>query len=211
MLYALKMQIQPHYLYNTLDVIRMTALDQDDYRTAELLENMAKQLRYVMGEQTDRVYLKDEIDSIREYFVLMRARYEGWISLMVYLADEDGELLVPKMILQPVVENAIRHGLREKEGPGAVAVRANRKEDYLEIVVMDDGVGMDEERAAGMQAYLEHSHAGKGEPNELVSVGTKNVYDRIKLNCGAEYGFVIQSARGMGTIVTYRLPIWEEE
>ncbi|MCD7864457.1 MAG: sensor histidine kinase [Clostridiales bacterium] len=207
---ALKMQIQPHYLYNTLDVIRMTALDQDDEKTAELLESLAKQLRYVMGEQLDRVHLKDELDSIREYFVLMRARYEGRISLMVYLADDDGMLLVPKMILQPVVENSIRHGLREKEGPGAVAIRVERKEEYLEIVVMDDGIGMDEEQAAKMQAYLEQSPVGTNEPNEFVSVGTKNVYDRIKLNCGAEYGFTIQSAQGMGTIVTCRLPIWEE-
>ncbi|MCC8081905.1 MAG: sensor histidine kinase [Lachnospiraceae bacterium] len=207
---ALKMQIQPHYLYNTLDVIRMTALEQDDHQTAELLESLAKQLRYVMGAQADRVHLRDELDSIREYFVLMRARYEGRISLMVYLADEDGDLLVPKMILQPIVENAIRHGLREKEGPGVVAIRVDRKEDHLEIVVMDDGVGMDEERAAQMQAYLDHSHPGKIEPDGIVSVGTKNVYDRIKLNCGAAYGFMIQSARGMGTIVTYRLPIWKK-
>ena len=111
---ALKMQIQPHYLYNTLDVIRMTALEQGDRKTAELLESLARQLRYLIGNQSDRVNVKDELDAIREYFVLMRARYEGRISLMIDIADKDQKLMIPKLILQPVVENAIRHGLREK-------------------------------------------------------------------------------------------------
>lgn len=207
---ALKMQIQPHYLYNTLDVIRMVALDQDDEKTAELLESLAHQLRYVMGPQSDRTYLKDELDAIREYFVITKARYEGRISLMIYAADEDLMLVIPKLLLQPVVENAIRHGLREKKGNGAVAIRVSRKSTYLEIIVMDDGVGMDEEQVRRMREILETPEVGLVDAEGRVSVGMKNVYDRIKLNCGMEYGFTIQSTLGMGTIVTYRLPIWEE-
>ncbi len=141
---ALKMQIQPHYLYNTLDVIRMTALDQDDEKCAELLESLAKQLRYVMGSHADRVYLKDELDSIREYFALMKVRYEDRISLMMYVRDQDRMLVIPKFLLQPIVENAIRHGLRDKAGRGAVAIRVERRRSHLEIVVMDDGIGMTE-------------------------------------------------------------------
>ncbi len=207
---ALKMQIQPHYLYNSLDVIRMTALDQGDYKTAELLESLAKQLRYVMGSQADRVLLKEEMDSIREYFVLMKARYEDRISLMIYMADEDGMLVIPKLLLQPIVENAIRHGLRDKRGRGAVAIRVERKPTELEIVVMDDGVGMSEEKVRQVEYTLENHQIGVIEANEVVSLGMKNVFDRIKLNCGLEYGFMVQSALGMGTIVTFTLPIWEE-
>lgn len=207
---ALKMQIQPHYLYNTLDVIRMAALEQNDRRTAELLESLARQLRYVMGSQSDRVYLKEELDAIREYFVLMRARYEGKISLMINIADEDRELVIPKLLLQPMVENAIRHGLREKEGNGAVGIHVERKKDYLEIVVMDDGVGMSEEQVKHMQQILDNPEIGVVDEEGRVSVGMKNVYDRIKLNCGPEYGFVIQSAQGLGTSVTFHLPIWKE-
>ncbi|MCD8365397.1 MAG: sensor histidine kinase [Clostridiales bacterium] len=207
---ALKMQIQPHYLYNSLDIIRMTALDQNDRKTAELLESLAKQLRYVMGSQADRVYLKDEIDSIREYFVMMKARYEGRISLLVYLKDEDCKLVIPKLLLQPMVENAVRHGLRNKSGLGAVAIRVERKEDHLEIVVMDNGVGMDEDQVKNMQNFLENHQVGTIETNDPSSIGMKNVYDRIKLNCGAEYGYTIQSKKGMGTVVTFTLPIWKE-
>lgn len=207
---ALKMQIQPHYLYNTLDVIRMTALEQNDRKTAELLESLACQLRYVMGKQSDRVYLREELDAIREYFVLMRARYEGRITLMVAIADEDQELVIPKLLLQPIVENAIRHGLREKRGNGAVEIHVERRTDYLEITVMDDGVGMSEEQVEQMQRALEHPEVETVEAESQISVGMKNVYDRIKLNCGPEYGFTIQSAQGLGTSVTFHLPIWEE-
>ncbi len=207
---ALKMQIQPHYLYNTLDVIRMTALEEKDEKTAELLECLAHQLRYVMGEHTDCIVLRDELQALREYFVIMKVRYEGRIQLNIQVSDEDVELYIPKLLLQPVVENAIRHGLREKDGEGTVAIRVERKEDHLEIVVMDDGVGMEEEQVQIMQETLEHPEIGLVDPNGRLSVGMKNVYDRIKLNCGKEYGFKIESFLGVGTIVTYRLPIWEE-
>lgn len=207
---ALKMQIQPHYLYNTLDVIRMTALEENDEKTAELLECLAHQLRYVMGEHTDCIVLRDELQALREYFVIMKVRYEGRIGLNIQVSDEDTELYIPKLLLQPVVENAIRHGLREKDGEGSVAIRVERKEDHLEIVVMDDGVGMDEEQVRIMQETLDNPEVEKADANGRLSVGMKNVYDRIKLNCGKEYGFRIESFLGVGTIVTYRLPIWEE-
>ncbi|MCD8151851.1 MAG: sensor histidine kinase [Clostridiales bacterium] len=207
---ALKMQIQPHYLYNSLDIIRMTALEQNDRKTAQLLESLAKQLRYVMGPQSERVYLKDEIDSIREYFVMMRIRYEERISLMIYLKDADQTLMIPKLILQPMVENAIRHGLREKKGYGAVAIRVERKSDHLEIVVMDDGVGMDEEGVRHIMDSLENHEVGTIESDGTASIGMQNVYDRIKLNCGAEYGYTVQSTKGMGTVITFTLPIWKE-
>ena len=207
---ALKMQIQPHYLYNTLDVIRMTALSENDEKTAELLECLAHQLRYVMGEHTERIKLRDELQMLREYFVIMKVRYEGRIQLNIQVSDEDSELYILKMLLQPVVENAIKHGLREKNGEGTVAVRVARKSDALEIVIMDDGVGMDEAQVKMMQAALENSEIGHAEADSNLSVGMKNVYDRIKLNCGSAYGFTIESIKDMGTIVTYRLPIWEE-
>lgn len=207
---ALKMQIQPHYLYNTLDVIRMTALDQEDEKTAELLECLAHQLRYVMGEHNERIRLRDELQMLREYFVIMKVRYEDRINLHIQISNEDLDLCILKMLLQPVVENAIKHGLREKSGEGTVAIRVSRNEDILEIVVMDDGIGMDENQVRQMQEVLNIPEIGYIGESGRVSIGMKNVYDRIKLNCGKEYGFRIESIKGMGTIVSYRLPIWEE-
>lgn len=208
---ALKMQIQPHYLYNTLDVIRMTALEQKDMRTARLLEGLGKQLRYVMGQQRERVPLYMELSSIQGYIVLMNARYQNKFQVNVNVADEDRKLLVLKLLLQPVIENSIKHGLREKEGTGTLEINAKRFADYLEIIVMDDGVGMAPEETERLKQNLEKK--GPTDPNEEghISVGLKNVYDRIKFTCGEEYGFTVTSVAGMGTMVKYRLPIWEEE
>ena len=207
---ALKMQIQPHYLYNTLDVIRMTALDQEDEKTAELLECLAHQLRYVMGDHNERIRLRDELQMLREYFVIMKVRYEGRINLHIQISNEDLDLYILKMLLQPVVENAIKHGLREKSGEGSVAIRISRNEDILEIVVMDDGIGMEKDQVRQMQETLDVPEIGYIGEDGHVSIGMKNVYDRIKMNCGKEYGFRVESVKGMGTIVSYRLPIWEE-
>ncbi len=206
---ALKMQIKPHFLYNTLEVIRMTAIDQDDEKTARLLESLAGQMQYVLGDVTDESTLEEELDSLRRYFVLMQARYEDKIALNINVADSDLRLLIPKFLLQPIVENSIKHGLKEKNGAGQIVVHVDRKDDYLEIVIMDDGVGMSEEKTKQLNAKLKSSKYTIDAVEEEVSVGVRNVYERIKLTCGPEYGFEITSVEGMGTAVTYKLPIWE--
>lgn len=208
---ALKMQIQPHYLYNTLDVIRMTAVENQDMRTARLLEGLGKQLRYVIGRQQERAPLYMELDSIREYLVLMNARYQDKFQINVNVADPDRKLLVLKLLLQPVIENSIKHGLREKEGTGTIEISAKRQETSLEIIVMDDGLGMTPEEVSALQESL--LKKGPADPKEdgHISVGLKNVYDRIKFTCGESYGFTVTSVYGMGTMVKYRLPVWEEE
>lgn len=206
---ALKMQIKPHFLYNTLEVIRMTAINQDDEKTARLLESLAGQMQYVLGDVTDESTLEEELDSLRRYFVLMQARYEDKIALNINVADSDLKLLIPKFLLQPIVENSIKHGLKEKDGAGQIVVHVDRKDDYLEIVIMDDGVGMSEEKTKQLNAKLKSSKYTIDAVEEEVSVGVRNVYERIKLTCGPEYGFEITSVEGMGTAVTYKLPIWE--
>jgi len=207
---ALKMQIKPHYLYNTLDVIRMVALDEDADKTAELLECLAHQLRYVMGQHSERITIKDEIEMLREYFVIMRVRYENKITLVVQLEEKDENLLIPKMLLQPVVENAIRHGLREKAGNGAVSIQVKRRENEIEIIIMDDGIGMDEETLALLRASFEAEEDAPNSNLQHSSVGMRNVFNRIKMECGKKYGFTVDSVKGMGTIITYHLPVEEE-
>ena len=207
---ALKMQIQPHYLYNTLDIIRMTALENEDEETAELLESLAFQLRYLLGPENDQTTIREEVRMLQEYFVLIKKRYQGRIELTVNVTDEAASLYVPKMLFQPIVENSVKHGLRFKKGRGRVMLDAARKGDILEVSIMDDGIGMSEERVVRMQEALDVPKIGYVDPESGVSVGTKNVYDRIKLSCGKEYGFTIYSAEGMGTIVTFRLPVWTE-
>lgn len=208
---ALKMQIQPHYLYNVLDVIRMTAIENNDDKTARLLESLAKNLRYVIGQQKERVPLYMELNSIREYIVLMNARYQDKLQLNVNISDQDRNLYVLKLLLQPIVENCIKHGLKDKEGIGNIEVTVKRHEDYLEIVVMDDGIGMSREDEAYIRRMMESSGDIEKKDEGRISVGFKNVYDRIKFSCGDAYGFTINSFENVGTMVKFKLPIWEED
>lgn len=202
---ALKMQIQPHYLYNTLDVIRMKALEHDDSETAALLEGLSRQLRYILGKQSDEVALVEELNNIREYFVIVRARYNGLYDLEMSVKDSDLQLKVLKLILQPVVENAVKHGLRTKEGPGKVLIRVEREDEYLNIFVMDNGKGMNKEQLSQIHRRLEDQEMDTNTISE--SVGLKNVYDRIRYRYGKDYGFEIAGEENFGTIVTFRLPV----
>lgn len=272
---ALKMQIQPHYLYNTLDVIRMTAMENNDPKTARLLESLARQLRYVIGQQGERVPLYRELNSIQEYIVLMNARYNDKFQVNVNVSDSDRQLYVLKLLLQPLVENAIKHGLKQKEGRGTIDISVKRFDDYLEIIVMDDGAGMAPAEEKRLKDTLEGNRAGSdasgaadegagGVANREVGgaagkgtgiagkgagsagkgagsvgkgpdsagkgpgsaenrdagtvaintenkagIGLKNVYDRIKLSCGEAYGFTVTGFENIGTMVKFRLPIWE--
>lgn len=207
---ALKTQIQPHYLYNTLDVIRMTAVTNDDPLTAEMLDSLSGQLKYLIGTNRDLVPLKAEIDSIRNYFKLIRIRFDNRFDLEVDIADELMGFQVPQLIIQPIVENAVKHGLRPKPGAGRVAIYAKRQQDFLEVVVMDNGVGMSETQLRSVRALLTGGQPGKRNDANWESIGLKNVYDRIRLLFGPDYGFEIDGYEGIGTIVKYRLPVVKE-
>ena len=207
---ALKMQIQPHYLYNTLDVIRMTAVENNDTKTAGLLLSLSRQLRYLLANQGDIVCLKDELSNIQNYFVITRVRYSNLYSLTIQVPDNLMNLKVPKLILQPIVENAIKHGLRSREGRGSVEISASIIEGNLQIIVMDDGVGIDKDIVAKMNEELSDM-SYKFDENSPFGVGMKNVYDRIKYYCGDNYGYEISSYLGMGTIVKFTLPINGED
>lgn len=208
---ALKMQIQPHYLYNTLDMIRMSALDQGDAKTARLIESLSRQLRYMMGTHQDRVTLRQELDNLQEYGVLLSTRSEGQIRIRMEAADRDLGLYVPKLLLQPFVENAVKHGLKSKPGGGTILIEAVRLPNALQIMIFNDGIPIDADRLDHIRTFLETSEVGRKDETGIVSVGMKNTYDRIKINCGREYGFTLDSDETMGAMVTIRLPIWKEE
>ena len=204
---ALKTQIQPHYLYNTLDVIRMTAITNDDNVTAEMIDSLSGQLKYLIGNARDMVTLQAEIDSIRNYFKIIRIRYENRFELEINIEENLLGLEVPQLIIQPVVENAVKYGLKPKSGTGVIAVNAREEDGCLEITVMDNGVGMEPERLKTVQERLESPETVMHPKSNRASLGLKNVYDRIKLMFGDTYGLEISSFENIGTMVKYRLPI----
>lgn len=188
----------------------MTALEHDDRETARMVESLSRQLKYLIGNNSDRVTLKREIENIREYFYIMRIRYENRIQLEVSVDADVMDAQIIKLSLQPIVENAVKHGLRPKKGDGTVRIEAHHREDYLELTVMDDGVGMDAVKTARLNTRLDGEEMGIRIGDGWEQVGLKNACDRIRKNFGSEYGLEIFSEEGSGTVVVCRLPLlWE--
>ncbi|MBR5490710.1 MAG: sensor histidine kinase [Oscillospiraceae bacterium] len=208
---ALKMQIQPHFLYNTLDIIRMSALEHEDAKTAKLIESLSGQLRYISDNHKEMVTLKEELDSLAEYAFLMETRYEGRINLKTEVADSLLRLYIPKLLLQPFVENAVKHGLKTKSDGGTILIEALEMGNELCIMIFNDGFPIEPERLEHIRSFLLNAEIGQHDENGIVGVGMKNTLDRIKLNCGKQYGFTLESSSSGGAVVTLKLPIRKEE
>lgn len=202
---ALKSQIKPHYLYNTLDVIRMTAIQNDDKQTAQMIECLARQLRYLIGNEKDTVKFADELNNIEDYFTLIRVRYEKRVELKVNISETMRQLPILKLLLQPIVENAVKHGLKPKAGTGTIWISGKKVENVLEITVMDDGVGMDDYTVAHLKKKLADGQK-KEQDGQSGGIGLCNVQERIQKNYGKDYGVEIQSTKNVGTIVILRIP-----
>lgn len=207
---ALKSQIKPHYLYNTLDVIRMTAITNDDRQTADMVESLARQLRYITGYENDVVLLERELVNISDYFKLISVRFEDLMELKISVPEKLKKAPILKLILQPIVENAVKYGLKPKKGKGMVWVSAKRADNMLEVTVMDDGVGMTEERLKLLRCNLTMGYPNKRAEQEAGGIGLFNVKERIEKNFGKDYGIEVQSSIGTGTIVILRVPYTEE-
>lgn len=204
---VLKSQIKPHYLYNTLDVIRMTAVGNEDRQTAEMIESLARQLRYLMGQSGDMVTLQKELDNVMDYFMTICIRYENQMDLKLSVPDKLKKTAVLKLILQPVVENAVKHGLAYKKGRGTVWVSAEElPAGIIEITIMDDGVGMEPEKLEQLRRKLESGEQYGDEASQKGGIGVQNVNERIQNKYGKEFGLKVESTLGMGTIVMIRIP-----
>lgn len=207
---ALKSQIYPHFLYNTLEVIRMTALDEKDEKVSQMIEALSVQIRYIIGTVQDMVPLEKELDIVEKYIYLLNCRIEGQI---VFHSDikKDPSLLVPKLILQPIVENAYIHGIKPLASTGNICIDMEENENDRIISVMDNGIGMTQEDVEKIQKLLEGDEIGIKNEHNWQSIGLKNVHDRIRYLYGKEYGLRISSEKMVGTIVSIVLPLDEME
>jgi two-component system sensor histidine kinase YesM len=203
---ALKSQIRPHYLYNTLEVIRMSAVANDDDQVADMIHSLSKQLKYVIDYGEEWVTLGRELDHLRDYFHLIEVRFDNRIKLEIEIKGE--ELLnvnVLKLSLQPIVENAVQHGIRPKGGKGIVLVTVERDNENLAITVYDDGIGIEENKLREINSHLTETEGSTGK-----SIGVKNVHERIKNACGEDYGLDIDSKPHVGTSVRILFPLLME-
>ena len=210
MLY-LKSQVNPHFLYNTLDTIRIQAQLNDDKQVADLLMRLVDFFRLSVKVDRQMVALDDELELLEAYMELMCYRYPE--LRCDYDIDPDlGGVLVPNFILQPVVENSLIHGLKNKGYRGRVCISAKKsKKDYrcMELEVMDTGTGFSEETKEKINDLL-LNYAKQAPKLEGNSIGILNVQKRIKLLCGRDYGLSYTDNKGGGVTAHLLLPISEE-
>lgn len=214
---ALQNQINPHFLYNTLEGIRSEAIIAGLDGVAEMTEALATFFRYTISNLDHLVTLEDELANIENYYVIQQYRFGDRLSLSIEYDDDDEmeslACMLPKLTLQPIVENSIYHGLEEKTGKGRLTIRITRTEQRLLITVSDDGVGMKEETlnelnrklsTASMEDVQVHAEKRGG-------IAVVNVNNRIRLLFGEEYGLYFYSTPGVGTDVEITLPVRMEE
>lgn len=202
---ALKSQIYPHFLYNTLEIIRMTAVSRQDNMVAEMVEALSDQIRYVIGTVNDLVPLRREIDNLTKYVYLLNCRFNNKVSFSCSCGRLT-DCLIPKLILQPIVENAFIHGIKPMEGPGHIQLAAETVEDKIVLTVMDNGVGMSAEAVDRIYALLDSDQPGEKKDYEWGSIGLKNVHDRLRYLYGTEYGVSLFSTPGVGTVIHVTIP-----
>lgn len=204
---ALQNQINPHFLYNALEAIRTDALLADCEDIAETTEALATFFRYTISNVKEYVTFSDELDNTENYFTIQRCRFGDKISMELDLENETLlEARMPKLILQPLVENAVSHGLEGKLGPGTVRIVVENSDRTLFLRVRDDGVGMPDERVEQLnRQFAEDSEAVAGQ--QKGGIALRNVNSRIRLMFGEEYGLHIFSAVGIGTECCVTLPL----
>ena len=188
-LQALSSQINPHFLYNTLDTIIWMAEFQDSQRVVQVTKSLATYFRLALNQGRDLISLSDEINHVRQYLFIQKQRYGDKLE---YEIDENPvfeNLVLPKLVLQPLVENALYHGIKEKDGRGYIRVSVQKKDSGLVIRIEDDGVGF---QAAGDSSQSQLKRGG---------VGLQNVDQRLKLHFGDNYKMKINSAPEKGTTV----------
>ncbi len=208
---ALQNQINPHFLYNALEAIRTDALLADCGDIAETTEALATFFRYTISNVQEYVTFSDELDNAENYFTIQRCRFGDKISMELELENE--QLLgarMPKLILQPLVENAVSHGLEGKLGHGSVRIVVENSDRTLFLRVRDDGVGMPDEQVERLNRQFA-GDTGAVAPQQRGGIALRNVNSRIRLIFGEDYGLRIFSAEGVGTECCVTLPLMFQE
>jgi two-component system sensor histidine kinase YesM len=201
---ALQAQINPHFLYNTLDsIIWMIELGENEH-AIDMTASLARFFRLGISRGGETISLRTEIEYVQTYLAIQKQRYKDKLSYEFSFPTELSERQILKLLIQPLVENAIYHGIKNKEGPGMIRISGARENDTIVIRICDNGVGMTPEQ-------LEALTDGRIEPSQSTGVGVRNVQDRIRLYFGPDFGVQFESRRGEGTTAIITIPVIAEE
>lgn len=196
---ALQSQITPHFLYNTLDSIIWMAEGNRQKDVVRMVAALARLLRLSISKGEELIPIRDEIEHIRNYLIIQKMRYQDKLDFVLDVDDEILRYRTLKVILQPLVENSIYHGIKNKVDAGTIKIGGGRVDGKILLTIEDDGVGMSAERLASIYTPRNGTmHRG---------VGVSNVNERIKLYFGREYGLEYRSEEERGTVVSVWLPV----
>lgn len=193
---ALTSQINPHFLYNTLDTIIWMAEFQDHQKVVDITKALSNYFRLSLNAGEEIVTLRQELEHVRQYLFIQKERYGDKLEYHIDELDGIPELTLPKIVLQPLVENAIYHGIKESERPGKITITVSKRDTFIDICIADNGVGMEENTTS---------------KKELGGVGLRNIQERLTLFFGESFSMEIQSELNVYTKVYLHLPLKEKE
>ncbi|GFZ75632.1 histidine kinase [Paenibacillus marchantiophytorum] len=205
---ALQAQINPHFLYNTLDSILWLAQSEKKEQVVQMVMALSKLFRISLSKGKDSITFEKEIEHLQSYLTIQQMRYRDILDYEIAIDSSLYSLLILKMTLQPIVENALYHGLKNKRGKGLIRITARiEDEDNFLIVIEDNGKGISEDRLGQLRKDLLEPHTPKETGNEVSGgFGLHNVHRRICLYYGESYGVQVDSIESEGTIVSIRIP-----
>ncbi len=200
-------QFKPHFLYNTLDTINWMAREHKAMDIVKLVDALTNVFRISLSHGKDYITIKEEVNYISSYLYVQKTRYEDKLIFSVDAQEECMNTLVPKLILQPVLENAIYHGIKLKRGTGHINVDIHRQDDMICMSVSDDGKGMDENTRAHLQSLLQTGKKeGEITPDDNQSFGLYYVKERLQLRYGDNYKVEVESTEDIGTKISIFIP-----
>ena len=194
----LQAQINPHFLYNTLDSIVVLAESDREEDVVDMITSLSTFFRNSLSEGEDIHTIRAEFAQAASYLEIQQIRYSDILTYAIDVDDDIRDCLIPKLIIQPLIENALYHGIKNRRGRGLITITGGREGENILLRVRDNGAGMDAERLSQLQNGIYQEKQG--------SFGLWNVHQRIRLYCGEAYGLSFESAPGEGTTVTVTLP-----
>lgn len=210
-LVTLQNQINPHFLYNTLDSIRSKALLDGQKEIADMTQVLSKFFRYCISNSESLVRIEEELKHIGDYYYIQKYRFEDRIDMVVELeSDEIQKYYIPKMSLQPLVENAFVHGLEKVSRKGLIRVKIQKTEDRILVTVSDNGAGMTIEQLDFMNERMNSMYIASSRRSGHNSIAVNNINARIKMTFGDSYGISYRSMIGEGTDVVVSIPIIDD-
>jgi len=198
---ALQSQINPHFLFNTLESIRIRSLMKNETETADIVKSLSKTFRRMLVWGNDLITIRSEMEYIMDYLQIQKYRFSEKLNYEIYVPDEVYEYKISKMAIQPFIENSCVHGIEGKVGNGLIALTIKKAGDKLEILIEDNGCGIPPEKLGDIRNNLLQTGDLKG-----ANIGIRNVCNRLRLFYGNEFEFNIESVQDEGTQVYIKIP-----